>query len=144
MNELKATPGPWRWEINLQSKIVHLVGGKPQFDKTVMDFERWGMGGAAPRFNEAIAGNEYNIMSRVHEKREWIKPFDGRAHHAKWCAAIDHPDAALIAAAPEIDKSLLTMCNLWVSVCNAQGWAPDHVVQYGEALAALKKARGEA
>jgi len=52
-------------------------------------------------------------------------------------------NAALIAAAPEIDKSLLTMCNLWVSVCNAQGWAPDHVVQYGEALAALKKARGE-
>lgn len=100
MNELKASAGPWRWEINLQSKTVQLVGGKPQFDKTVMDFERWGMGGAAPRFNEAIAGNEYNIMSRVHEKREWIKPFDERAHHANWCAAIDHPDAALIAAAP--------------------------------------------
>lgn len=52
-------------------------------------------------------------------------------------------NAALIAAAPELDKELQAMCALWLSVCNAQGWAPYHAVQYGDALAALKKARGE-
>lgn len=140
MSDTKFTKGPWRWEMNLQSKTVHLVGGKPQFDKTVMDFERWGMGGAAPRFNEAIAGNEYNIMSRVHEKREWIKPFDGRAHHAKWCAAIDHPDAALIAAAPELYSALET---LMLRLTGGNGVAVEKsTLLAGEA--ALKKARGEA
>ncbi len=40
------TEGPWRWELSMQSKRLHLVGGRPQFDLTVMDFTRWGMGGA--------------------------------------------------------------------------------------------------
>ena len=53
-------------------------------------------------------------------------------------------NAALIAASPELDNDLQAMCALWVSVCNAQGWDPNHVVQYGNALATLKKARGEA
>lgn len=94
------TPGPWRWEFNRKNKSIQLVGGVPTFDKTVMDFERWGMGGACPRFNEKIAGNEFNIMTRVSDHPDWIAPFDGRTHHADWCADVMHPDARLIAAAP--------------------------------------------
>jgi hypothetical protein len=41
------TPGPWRWEFNAERKSVDLVGGRPMFDLTVMDFARWGMGNAA-------------------------------------------------------------------------------------------------
>jgi len=91
--EAGPTPGPWRWEINRAHKSVHIVGGRPTFDKTVMDFERWGMFGAAPRFNEAIAGNQYNVMTRVSDRTDWIVPFDRREHHSDWCADITHPDA---------------------------------------------------
>ena len=40
------TPGPWRWEVNMKSKSLHLVGGKPQFDLTIIEPTRWGMGSA--------------------------------------------------------------------------------------------------
>ncbi|UXY14776.1 ead/Ea22-like family protein [Chitiniphilus purpureus] len=93
-----ATPGPWRWEINAKHKSMHLVGGVPQYDLTVMDFERWGMGGAVIRLRE-LSEPGMNIMSRVCDRLDWIVPFAGREHHEDWCADIDHADAKLIAAA---------------------------------------------
>ena len=89
------TPGPWRWEINLRSKCLQLVGGKPRFDLTVMDFVRWGMSGASIRLREDV--EHMNIMHRV---ERWAKPVPGREHHAEWFQDIDHPDARLLAAAP--------------------------------------------
>lgn len=94
------TPGPWRWQFNRQNKSIMLVGGRPAFDKTVMQFTRWGMSCATPMFNEAIAGDRYNIMTRVCDRPDWVAPFPGRDHHASWCAAVVHPDARLIEAAP--------------------------------------------
>lgn len=93
------TPGPWRWEFNATSKMVSLVGGKPTFDKTVMDFVRYGMGRAAPAFNDLIAGNQYNIMERC---EKYAVPVAGREHHASWFQDLNHPDARLIAAAPTL------------------------------------------
>ena len=43
------TAGPWRWEFNAEHRSVHLVGGVPQFDLTIMDFTRWGMSGCGGR-----------------------------------------------------------------------------------------------
>lgn len=97
----EATPGPWRWEINATSKSVHLVGGRPQFDLTVMDFDRWGMGGATIRLRDP-AHDGLQLLHKVHERPDWIAPIAGREHHANWCATIVHPDARLIAAAPEL------------------------------------------
>lgn len=96
------TPGPWRWEFNRQAKSVYLVGGKPRFDKTVMQFARWGMSHATPLFNSHIAGNEYNIMERPCDMASWVKPFPGLEHHVSWRADVMHPDARLMAAAPEM------------------------------------------
>lgn len=98
MSEIKHTPEPWRWEINLKHKSVQIVGGHPMYDKTVMDFERWGLQGAAPRFNEKIAGDEFNVMTRLCDRPDWIAPFEGRHHHANWCANVTHPDARRIVA----------------------------------------------
>ena len=93
------TEGPWRWEINAKSKSLHLVGGKPQFDLTVLDFARWGTHGATMRLRDT-AHDGMNIMHRLNERQDWINPFPGREHHASWCAAVVHPDARLIEAAP--------------------------------------------
>ena len=135
----KHTPGPWRWEINRTSKSIHLVGGRPRFDKTVMEFERWGMSRAAPRFNAEITGDQYNIMTRVPDRPDWIAPFTGRDHHADWCAAITHPDAVLIESAPD----LLAMLVEAHDIIDAIG-QPETAEVAARMRATIAKARGEA
>lgn len=95
------TKGPWRWEINRKHKNIHLVGGNPQYDLTIMDFVRWGMSGACPRFIEPNKV-KLQILHRICDRPDLIIPFRGRFHHAQWCAGITHPDANLIAASPDL------------------------------------------
>lgn len=95
------TAGPWKWELNEKHRSAQLMGRNEElrldYDLTVMDFVRYGMGGAAPRFRTDRAG--MNIMKRV---EEWGAVVPGREHHADWYKAIDHPDARLIAASPDL------------------------------------------
>jgi hypothetical protein len=103
---LKHTEGPWRWEFNREHKILHLVGGQPrQFDLTVMDFSRWGMGRAVASLRDTSEAG-MNIMHRLCDRPDWIAPFPNRAHHASWCADVTHPDMRLIAAAPMLLEAL--------------------------------------
>lgn len=104
--EAKHTPGPWRWEFNAKHKSVQLLGGaRPLYDLTVMDFARWGMGGAVPRVRD-LAHDGMNVLHRVCDRQDWITPFPGREHHANWCAGITHADMMLIAAAPDLLEAL--------------------------------------
>ena len=64
MTQAKHTPGPWRWEFNDRYKSVNLVGGKPMFDLTVMDFARWGIRNAVPRLRDTSEGG-MNLMDRL-------------------------------------------------------------------------------
>jgi len=50
---------------------------------------------------------------------------------------------SLFKAAPDLCKALEEMCDMWTTVCDAQGWDPEHVVQYKNSLTSLAKARGE-
>lgn len=133
------TPGPWRWQLNLGSKSLMLVGGRPMFDKTVMQFDRWGMSGATPMFNGEIAGDKYNVMHKVHERPDWIAPFPGREHHADWCATVTHPDALLMAAAPDLKAALegLLLEYQHIHPTDPEDWVC-------KARAAISKANGEA
>lgn len=99
------TPGPWRWEINESSKSLHLVGGKPMYDLTIIEPTRWGMSSATLMIRDT-AHDGMNIMHKLHERRDWIEPFPGRSHHKDWCANVIHPDMLLIAAAPELLEAL--------------------------------------
>lgn len=89
--EARAMRGPWRWEINLSSRIVKLCGGQPRYDKTVMDFVRWGMNGAAPRFLRDDGGH----LLLTHAK-EMTAPVAGREHHENWFRRLVHPDAEFL------------------------------------------------
>lgn len=101
----KYTPGPWRWELNRRHKVLHLVGGRPQYDLTIMDFDRWGMNRAVATLRDP-SEDGMNIMHRLPDRSDWVAPFPGREHHADWCADVTHPDMRLMAAAPDLLEAL--------------------------------------
>lgn len=92
------TPGPWRWEFNEKSKSVQICGGVPKYDLIVMDFVRYGMGGAQPRFNVSHE-NGMQLMENASTMGSVVK---GREHHQSWFKSISHPDALLMVKAPEM------------------------------------------
>jgi hypothetical protein len=106
--EAKHTPGPWRWELSEKHRQLQLVGGKPTYDLTIIRPERWGMHGATLEIRDTAYGG-MNIMHKLHDRRDWIAPHAGRAHHADWCANVVHPDMRLIAAAPDLLEALQSM-----------------------------------
>ena len=95
---VKDPPKPrlWRWVINLRGHGVEL---ESRGGLTVMDFVRFGMSNAAPRFRCATTGNmeHAKLLARV---------VPGREHHAAWHQTIEHPDARLIASAPQLLAAL--------------------------------------
>lgn len=108
MSEAKHTPGPWRWEFNPDTKRLVLVGGKTRYDLKLLDFVRSGMQGGVARFRDP-GFPELNVMELPNK---WAVPEKGREHHAEWFKLIDHPDANLIAAAPD----LLAACEFALAV----------------------------
>lgn len=132
------TPGPWRWALDANSKRVALCGGVIPYDLTVLDFVRYGMSGAAPRFREPDA-HGFNIM---HRADHWGAVVPGREHHADWFQTLAHPDALLISTAPDLYyalQDLLDCQNGPPLVRDEIQWA--RAVQAAEK--ALAKARGE-
>ena len=82
----KATPGPWKWDVNKHCHGVRLESYK----WVVMDFVRWGMQGAQPCFlQEGILDKASDLA------------IERKAHHAGFDMDIMHPDAQFIAEARE-------------------------------------------
>lgn len=137
------TPGPWRWEFNEKHRQLTLVGGRPKYDLTIMEFCRWGMWGAGVSMRDTRPESEgFNLMHKVHERPNWIVPFPGREHHKDWCAAIAHPDMRLMQAAPDLLEAL-EMCAKAMESC-LPDFNPFDQAAYDKARAAIAKARGEA
>lgn len=107
MSAGRHTPGPWRWEFNEKHRQLTLVGGRPKYDLTIMEFCRWGMWGAGVSMRDTAPEAEgFNLMHKVHERSDWVVPLPGRAHHKDWCAAVAHPDMLLMQAAPDLLQAL--------------------------------------
>ncbi|WP_246675978.1 hypothetical protein [Mesorhizobium sp. B2-1-3] len=110
MSEAKHTPGPWQWFGNANSNHVYLAtvhGGR----RYVMDFVRWGMRGAQPRFQperggmidakdllQFEVGDQAIIGIDAARKDESVYRYDVRG--------INSADARLIAAAPTMLAAL--------------------------------------
>lgn len=104
----KATPGPWYWDVIDAHKCICLESARWK----VMDFARYGMNGAAPRF--LVDG----IMERADNL---LKSIPGKEHHRGFDNYIDHPDAEFIAKSREIIPALLDELE---AAQNAQRWIP--------------------
>lgn len=124
----KWTPGPWQWELSERGKQVRLCS---RSNMTVMDFVRWGMAGAMPRFL-----SPRHLMRKATEHGVIVP---GREHHADWFKTIDHPDARLIAAAPSLAEALQKFVAFY-----PHGINPDLNEAYSMALDALLDAGVEA
>ena len=101
------TPGPWDWEVSRRSQTVELCGGKGASDLTVMSFARWGLNKAAPVFWFWWG----NVSDEPKRAEALGTPEPGREHHADWFQRINHPDARLIAAAPDMRETILALCD---------------------------------
>ncbi|WP_391564597.1 hypothetical protein [Sinorhizobium meliloti] len=108
---LKYTPGPWAWFGNASSNYVYLAtvhGGR----RYVMDFTRWGMRGAHPRFQPRERGGmidakdllQFEVGDRSIVGLEDAKK-DGSVYRYD-IRGINCADAWLIAAAPELLEAL--------------------------------------
>lgn len=98
--ETAATAGPWRWRGNTEVRRLRLQtphhGGL-----TVMDFTRWGMQGARPRFARD------GIMHPADETVVYAVAAWSKDIYRKDVVGIDHPDAQFMAHAREDVPALL-------------------------------------
>jgi hypothetical protein len=93
-----ATPGPWMWDIRHKNRIMQLTtthSGRYY----IMDFVRWGLQDACPRFQvyEKYSGPVTERKSHGMERADkMVKPLPGREHHFGYEDKIEHPDAVFI------------------------------------------------
>ena len=90
------TKGPWFWVVNKKHKSVDLHCGSHE----VMRLERYGMQGAQPTF---LSDCKKYQGAKASDMAIEVR---GREHHADWFMTIDHPDAQLISAAPDMYEAL--------------------------------------
>jgi hypothetical protein len=98
MSNFKHTPGPWQWDVTHSGEIRLVTPDRGKL--YVMGFERKGMRGAQPKFSKWGDGPR--------ERR------GGIMHPFEEAGGAEHPDARLIAAAPESHEanklSLTVLC----------------------------------
>lgn len=96
--DAKRTPGKWRWQANPNGRSVGVYGGRHPYDLTVMDFVRWGMDSAMPRFRDMREAG-LNLMTKV---TAFFVNAPQRDHHADWFQFVNHPDAEFMCAGDDM------------------------------------------
>ncbi len=93
LGKLGIRKAPWSWKVNESSKSVSLHSHGNGGYK-VMDFTRWGMQSAQPRFCKPDG-----IM---HDALELSVDIEGQEHNSSWNKTLKNNEAQLIAASPEM------------------------------------------
>ena len=92
MNTIEHIPYPWYWRVNESCKEVSLSGWKNGCRHLVMDFKRYGMQNAQPRF-------EYDGCMR--DSIKYFSIIEGQEHNSSWNMTIrGNGNAELLALAP--------------------------------------------
>ena len=113
-----AWPGRWQWYGNTKSHSVYLASTHSG-RRFVMDFDRWGMTQAQPRFQVN------HVMVRIGDLAKTENPLGPRFEvpYRRDFAGIGHPDAthiaandptttlALIARIRELERALIMACD---------------------------------
>jgi hypothetical protein len=126
MNTYKHTPGPWQWDVTYSGEIRLVTPDRGKL--YVMGFERKGMRGAQPNFSKWGDGPR--------ERR------GGIMHPFEEAGGAEHPDARLIAAAPDLLAELSHLRRLVGTFLENGGSIPGLATLNG-ADAAIAKATGE-
>lgn len=108
-----ATKGPHRWFGNTKVKNIYLA----TIDRGriyIMEFVRWGMGGACPTFQPPADGSLGWNMIRADERVQYEAP------HRKDFVGIDHPDAIAIERSWEDIDALITVAQAAIDYVKAQ------------------------
>lgn len=117
--EAAATDGPWHWFGNTKTYNLRLGFWRKGWGRcTVMDFTRWGMQSAQPRFSDDSA-----MMHNASEMAVWevnrkaTDPRD-RSLYRHDVVGIRHPDAEFIAHARTDVPRLLAALDAVLAVCD--------------------------
>lgn len=146
MSEAQYTKGPWTWYGNSMSTAPRYYlatdyGGRI----TVMDLVRAGVQGAQPRFREdrvmvpAAEMVRYDVDPSV---RGRTAAKAGSTVYREDFSDIDHPDARLIVAAPDMADALIALIAIRPSNWD-DGEDPEQEAAWRAAEAALVKVLGE-
>jgi len=118
-NQVAHTPGPWSWFGNTKYKNIYLATNHSG-RRYVLSFLRWGMQSAQPYFQ-----GDDGFTDPATEFVEY------QVSYRKDIVAINHPDAHLIAASPDLYKSLKEVLR-----------DPTNIEVLKHAAKALEKAEG--
>lgn len=103
------TPGPWAWFGNRSGGVYLATPDRGR--RYIMGFRRYGMNGAQPTFNiGSIMRPAAELVSFAVGDRSvrGFKQADGDTSVYRYdIDGIDHPDARLIAAAPDLFEALV-------------------------------------
>ncbi len=106
--------GPWHWLCDPGTRRIRIEGPPRVFGpwfETVVDFCRYGMSGAAPRFRRydpAEDGPGEMVRADLGSV-----PIPGREHHADWARKIVHPVGRLMVEARTLIPELLDEVEWW-------------------------------
>lgn len=139
MSESKHTPGPWAWFGNTGNQDITLAATHSG-RRFVMDFRRWGLQRAQPRFQiKGLMEDASDLVKFEVGDGKATGKSDGKSDGSVYrldVAGIDHPDARLIAAAPEMLEILEEVIHLISGI-------PEYKEEWNQGMEVISKVKGD-
>jgi hypothetical protein len=136
-----ALPGPWYWGGNVETQTIRLTALQGRNGRRgvyeVMDFVRWGMQKAQPRFLNLIEGGHWMVPAKnipIFEVCPEATSFDDPRVYRGDLIGLRHPDAEFIAHSRQDVEDLLA----YIDELEAKLHAQEPLVSYALNAAGMK------